>query len=216
MKLFPVTHSTPSRRGASGILIALGAFLLILLAFGGCAMGKYNGMVSAQEHVDGKWSEINNQYQRRSELVPQLVSTVKGAADFEQSTLQAVTEARASVGKLQMPATMPKDPAEIQKFFEAQQALGSSLSRLLVTAEKYPDLTATANFRDLQSQLEGTENRIAVARRDYIDAVKAYNLSIRKFPANLLAGSFGFEVLPQLETSAEVTQVPIVDFGAQK
>ena len=213
MKTSQFHSSSPSRRGLSGIWAVLGVFVLVLFLFGGCAVGKYNGIIGSQENVDGRWSEIHNQYQRRSEMVPQLVSTVKGAANFEKSTLQAVTDARASVGKLQLPSTLPDNPEDIKKFFEAQKALSSSLSRLLVTAEAYPALTATKSFQGLQSQLEGTENRIAVARRDYIDAIKAYNSNIRKFPGNLLAGAFGFERLPQLEVKEGVTEVPSIDFG---
>ncbi len=201
------------RRGLSGCIKALAAVVLVFLLGAGCVVGKYNGIVTSQENVEGRWSEIHNQYERRQDLVPQLVATVKGAGNFEKSTLKAVTDARASVGKLQLPASLPDDPEQMQKFFEAQQALGSSLSRLLVTAEAYPNLTATAGYRDLQSQLEGTENRIAVARRDYIDAVKNYNAGIRKFPGNLLASSFGFERVLQLEAKPGVTEVPVVDFG---
>ena len=219
MKPTRFSQSNPSRRGASGCWKAAGITVLILLLAGGCiaktAVDKYNGIVTSQENVDSKWSDIHNQYQRRMEMVPQLVATVKGAANFEKSTLQAVTDARASVGKMQMPSKLPDNPEDIKKFFEAQKALGSSLSRLLVTAEAYPKLTATAGFRDLQSQLEGTENRIAVARRDYIDSIKAYNSNIRKFPGNFIASSFGFESVPQLEAKECVTAVPEIDFGGE-
>ncbi len=206
-------------RGAvSTALVVVGVLLIVLLLFGGCAAGQYNRIVEADTKVDAQSSEIQNQYKRRFDLVPQLVETVKGAANFEQSTITAVTEARASVGKLQLPDKLPEDAAALQQYFEAQQGLGAALSRLLVVAENYPELKATANFADLQSQLEGTENRIAIARGDYIGAVKEYNARIRRFPGNLIAGWFGFEPKPQLELGPEVTTPPKVefDFGGEK
>ncbi len=198
-----------------GCLIAAGITLLALLLIGGCGVGAYNGIVSKDEVVTAKWSDIQNQYQRRFDLVPQLVETVKGAAGFEQSTLTEITEARASVGKLELSKEMLDDPAKLQAFFQAQDKLGGALSRLLVVAENYPTLKATENFRTLQDQLEGTENRVAVARRDYIDAVRDYNVSIRRFPGTLLAGAFGFEKHAQLEVPAGATERPDVrfDFG---
>jgi LemA protein len=204
------------RAGLNGCWIGLAAAALVLLAGGGCAVGKYNGIVSNEERVQAQWSEITNQYKRRADLVPQLVETVKGAADFESSTIKAVTEARASVGQLQLPASMPEDPEAIAAFFEAQKGLSSALSRLLVVAEDYPDLRATENFLSFQDQLEGVENRIAVARRDYIEAVKNYNTGIRRFPGNLIASTFGFERLPQLEIEGNLTEVPAVDFNFGK
>jgi LemA protein len=201
------------RAGLSGIWMFLAFLVLVLLAGGGCAVSKYNGLVSSQERVAAQWSEIENQYKRRYDLVPQLVETVKGAADFEKSTITEVTEARAAVGKTQLTPTLPEDPAKLQAFFEAQRGLSSALSRLLVTVENYPQLKASANFLSLQDQLEGTENRIAVARRDYIDAVKSYNTNVRRFPNNLLANTFGFVTLPQLQSEEDVTQRPDVDFG---
>jgi len=190
-----------------------GGLLVLLLLIGGCGVSKYNHMVAGQEGVEGSWSEIQNQYTRRFDLVPQLVETVKGAANFEKSTITAVTEARASVGKLQVPDTIPDDPAALEAYMAAQSKLGSSLGRLLLVAENYPNLKASQNFLGLQDQLEGTENRIAVARRDYIDTVKAFNTSIRKFPNNLIASSFGFEKVPQLEFDSGVQDVPSVDFN---
>ncbi len=201
-----------SKSGLNGCWIGLAAAALVMLAVGGCAVGKYNGIVSNQERVEAQWSEITNQYKRRADLVPLLVETVKGAADFERSTIIEVTEARASVGKLQLPDSLPDDPAQIAAFFEAQKGLSSALSKLLVVAENYPDLKASQNFLALQDQLEGTENRIAVARRDYIDAIRNYNTGIRRFPGNLLASSFGFERMPQLEVEEGVTEVPAVGF----
>jgi len=201
--------------GLNGCWIGLAVAALVLLAGGGCAVGKYNGIVSNEERVQAQWSEITNQYKRRADLVPQLVETVKGAADFEKSTITAVTDARASVGQLQLPA-LPEDPEAIAAFFEAQKGLSSALSRLLVVAEDYPDLRATENFLSFQDQLEGVENRIAVARRDYIESVKNYNTGIRRFPGNLIASTFGFERLPQLEIEGNVTELPKVDFNFGK
>jgi len=148
--------------------------------------------------------------------VPQLVSVVQGAAGFEQSTLTEITEARASVGKMALPAELPDDPAKLQAYLAAQQQLSGALSRLMVVAENYPNLTATKNFVALQDQLEGTENRLGTARRDYIEAVNAYNVSIRKFPGSLLAGMFGFDKHAQLETPAGVTERPAVEFDFAK
>ena len=203
-----------SRRGAvSAALVVVGVLVLLLLVLGGCAASQYNAIVGADEKVEASSSEVQNQYKRRYDLVPQLVETVKGAAEFEQSTITAVTEARASVGRLQLPDKLPEDPAQLQQYFEAQQGLGSALSRLLVVAENYPELKATQGFRDLQSQLEGTENRIAVARRDFIDSVRDFNVRIRRFPGNLFAGMFGFAPKPQLEVEAGVEQRPEIDFG---
>jgi len=202
--------------GLNGCWVGLAVAALVMLAAGGCGVGKYNGIVSNEERVGAQWSEITNQYKRRADLVPQLVETVKGAADFERSTITEVTEARASVGRMQMPENLPEDPAQIAAFFEAQKGLSSALSRLLVVAENYPDLKASQNFLALQDQLEGTENRIAVARRDYIEAVKNYNTGIRRFPGNLLASTFGFERMGQLEIEGDVTEVPEVDFNFGK
>ena len=153
-------------------------------------------------------------YQRRTDLIPNLVSTVKGVANFEKSTLIAVTEARASVGRVQLPpGAAPADAGQLAAFDRAQGQLGGALSRLLVVAEKYPDLTATANFRDLQAQLEGTENRIAVERRSFNQAVQAYDTAIRRFPAVLLAGAFGFTQKPYFTATPGSETPPKVDFG---
>ena len=206
-------HSN-NRRGSArvGCLIAAGVVLLIVLIIGGMFVGRYNTLVTAQERIEAAWSEIDNQYKRRFDLIPQLVNTVKGAADFEKSTLEAVTEARASVGRAQLPAELPTDPAQMQAYVQAQQGLGAALGRLMVVVERYPEIKANQNFLSLQDQLEGTENRIAVARRDYIDAVRIYNTARRRFPANIIAGMFGFEKQPQLELEPEVRETPQVEF----
>ena len=195
-----------------GCLIAVGGLVLLSLIFGMMLVSRYNGLVSRQETTEAAWSNIDNQYKRRFDLVPQLVATVKGAANFEKSTLTEVTEARASVGRMQMPS-IPTDPAKLQAYMQAQQGLGAALGRLFAVSERYPELKATQNFLALQDQLEGTENRIAVARRDYIDAVRNYNTHRRKFPTNLLANSFGFEKQAQLEIEVEQRETPTVDFG---
>lgn len=199
-----------------GCLIAGGIVALVLVLFGGCGVASYNGIVTKGERTEAAWSEIQNQYQRRFDLVPQLVSVVKGAAEFEQSTLTEITEARASVGKMALPAELPDDPAKLQAFMAAQQQLSGALQRLLVVAENYPTLKATENFHSLQVDLAGTENRIAVARRDYIEAVNAYNVSIRRFPGTVLAGLFGFEKHAQLETPEGVSERPAVEFDFSK
>jgi LemA protein len=203
-----------NRRGSTrvGCLVAIGVVVVIVLIIGGTAVGRYNQLVTSQERIEAAWSEIDNQYKRRFDLIPQLVNTVKGAADFEKSTLEAVTEARASVGRAQLPAGLPTDPAQLQAYAQAQQGLGAALGRLMVVVERYPDIKANQNFLSLQDQLEGTENRIAVARRDYIDAVLAYNTARRRFPGSIIAGMFGFEKQPQLELQPEVRETPKVEF----
>ncbi len=204
-----------SSRGAmkTGCLVAAGAVGAIAVVLGMMLVGRYNALVGLQEKVSASWSEIDNQYKRRFDLVPQLVATVQGAADFERSTLEAVTEARASVGRAQLPPGLPNDPARLQAYVEAQQGLGAALGRLFAVVEQYPDIKANQNFLSLQDQLEGTENRIAVARRDYIDAVRDYNTSRRRFPTNLIAGIFNFDAVPQLQIEAEERATPQVEFN---
>ena len=200
---------------AGKILLAIaGLFIALVLVVVVWAVGSYNGMVSLQQGVDAQWAQVQNVYQRRADLVPNLVNTVKGAANFEKSTLTAVTEARASVGRVQLPAgAAPTDPQQLAAFDRAQGQLGSALSRLLVVSEQYPDLKATANFRDLQAQLEGTENRIAVERRNFNAAVQAYDTAIRRFPGVLLAGAFGFSSRPYFSATPGSETPPKVDFG---
>ena len=172
----------------------------------------YNGFVGKQEAANGAWAQVQNVYQRRADLVPNLVETVKGAAHFEKSTLSAVVEARAKVGSLSVDKSILNDPAQFKKFEAAQGELSSSLSRLMVVVEKYPELTATQNFRDLQVQLEGTENRIAVERRAFNDAVIAYNTAIRRMPASLVAGFGHFAERPYFEAEAQAQKAPPVKF----
>lgn len=204
-----------ARRGAMSQGCIVGIVALALLA--GVALflvSRYNSMATGKANVAAKWADIDNQYKRRYELIPQLVKVVEGAANFEKSTLQAVVDARASVGKIQIPAEALEDPAKMQQYMAAQQALSGAVSRLLVTAENYPALKATEGFLTLQSQVEGSDNRIAVARTGYIESVRDYNRSIVTFPGNLMAGMFGFRELPQLEAAApEERSVPKIDFG---
>lgn len=171
----------------------------------------YNAFVTAEEEVNKAWSQVENVYQRRADLVPQLVSTVKGAAEFEKSTFEAVTEARAQASSIKLdPSQMTE--ADLQQFQQAQDNLSKSLGRLMVTVEKYPDLKATANFKDLQAQLEGTENRIAVERKKFNEAAQNYNTMIRRFPKNLLAKIYGFEKRPYFQASPEASQAPVIEF----
>jgi len=184
---------------------------LVMLPLAGCG---YNTIQSRDEQVKASWSEVLNQYQRRADLVPNLVDTVKGYAEQEQRVLIAVTEARAKVGSIQATPQLLEDPAAFARFQAAQGALSSALARLLVVTENYPQLKSDANFRDLQAQLEGTENRIAVARNRYIQAVQAYNVTVRSFPSNLSAMMFGYRVKPNLTVADEavVSKPPAVDF----
>lgn len=195
---------------ATKILIGLVALAVI---FGLYVVSSYNGLVGMQQATDAQWAQVQNVYQRRADLVPNLVSTVSGAANFEKSTLMAVTEARASVGRVQLPSgSAPTDPAQLAAFQQAQGQLGSALSRLLVVSEQYPDLKATAGFRDLQAQLEGTENRIAVERGRFNEIVQAYDTAIRRFPAVLLAGALGFAPRPYFSATPGSDTPPKVQF----
>lgn len=189
---------------------ALVAILVILLVLGIAVAGSYNRLVGLQEGVESAWSEVENHYQRRADLVPNLVSTVRGAADFERETFTQVTEARARVGQVNVEG-LP-DAQQLERFQQAQGELSSALSRLLVVVERYPELTATQAFRDLQVQLEGTENRIAVARGRYNEAAQVYNTSRRRFPTVLVAGFMGFDQRPYFEAEQGAEEVPRVEF----
>jgi LemA protein len=190
------------------VLIVIVALILIL---GGCGCGGYNKMVNLDEEVKAKWANVQSDYQRRADLIPNLVSTVKGAANFEQETLTRVIEARASATQIKIdPDNLT--PENIQRYQKAQGELGSALSRLLVVAEQYPTLQATQNFRDLQAQLEGTENRIKVSRNDFNTAVQNYNSTIRRFPNNLFAGMFGFTRKEGFAAEAGAENAPKVEF----
>jgi len=190
------------------IIAIVGAILLL----GGCGCSGYNGLVSKDQGVKGAWGKVQSEYQRRSDLIPNLVSTVKGAADFEKSTLEAVIGARAKATQTVIdPANLT--PENIARFQQAQGELSGALSRLLVTIEQYPDLKANQNFRDLQAQLEGTENRIKTARNDFNDAVQSYNTSVKSFPTVLFAGMFGFSEKGYFAADAGAEKSPTVDFG---
>lgn len=175
----------------------------------------YNTLQAQDEAIKASWAEVLNQYQRRSDLVPNLVNTVKGYASHEKEVLIQVTEARAKVGSIQMDADSINDPAALKRFSEAQGGLSSSLSRLLLVTENYPQLKSDALFRDLQAQLEGTENRITVARNRYIQAVQSYNTTVRSFPSNLTAIVVGLQVKPSftVENEKAVSTAPAVNFG---
>ncbi|MDX3905460.1 MAG: LemA family protein [Pigmentiphaga sp.] len=192
------------------------AFLAVLaLGLSGCG---YNELQRADEQVKASWSEVLNQYQRRADLIPNLVNTVKGYASHEQETLTAVTNARAQATGINATPELVNDPDAFAKFDAAQQQLSSALSRLMVVVERYPDLKANENFRDLQAQLEGTENRITVARNRYIKSVQDYNIIVRSFPSNLTAKVFGYPVKANFSVANEnaISTPPTVDFGGNK
>ena len=196
--------------GCGGVLLV---FVLIAVIFTIMAMGKYNTLVKLDQGVNQSWAQVQNVYQRRADLIPNLVNTVKGAADFEKTTLIAVTEARASVGQLKINQNQaPKTAEELERFQAAQGELGNALSRLLVVAEQYPQLKANENFRVLQTQLEGTENRIAVERRTFNQTVQDYNTVVKSFPTVLYAGMLGFQPRPYFRAQEGAEQVPTVNF----
>ena len=192
--------------------LALGLAAMGLL-LSGCG---YNAIQTQDEQIKSAWSEVLNQYQRRADLIPNLVNTVKGYAAQESSVLLGVTQARAKVGSIQATPELVNDPAAFAKFQAAQGELSSALSRLLVVTENYPQLKSDQNFRDLQAQLEGTENRITVARNRYIQAVQNYNVTVRSFPGNLTAMIFGYKPKPNftVENEAVISKPPAVDFAA--
>jgi LemA protein len=184
--------------------------LVALLTVSGCGYNKLQGL---DEEVKGAWGEVQNQYQRRADLVPSLVNTVKGAAKFEQDTLQQVIQARAAATSVKVDANALNNPETFKKFEQAQSQLSSALSRLLVVVERYPDLKANQNFQNLQAQLEGTENRIAVARKRYIERVTVYNTAVRSFPENLTAKYLlGLEVRPTFSADEAAQKPPEVKF----
>lgn len=190
-----------------GCVGALVAVILLSVLVGG---GVYNRLVGLEEQVDAAWAQVENVYQRRADLIPNLVETVRGARDFERETLEAVVEARSRVG--QMSFDEAPSPEQMLEFQSAQGELGAALSRLLVVVEQYPELRATEAFRDLQVQLEGTENRIAVERKRYNDVAADYNTARRSFPTNFLAGLFGFESKAYFEAEAGADEPPRVEF----
>lgn len=190
------------------VLIVVVAFVLIL---GGCGCNGYNKMINLDEDVKAKWANVQSDYQRRSDLIPNLVNTVKGAANFEQETLTGVIEARAKATSVNINAG-DLTPEKMAQFQQAQGELSGALSRLLVTVERYPELKANQNFMDLQKQLEGTENRIKVSRNDFNSAVQGYNSTVRRFPNNLFAGMFGFKVRDGFKADPGAERAPEVKF----
>lgn len=193
------------------------ALIIVVIVFasmiGGCG---YNTLQATDEQIKASWAEVMNQYKRRADLIPNLINTVKGFAEQEKEVLLGVTNARARVGGIQATPELINDPEAFAKFQNAQGQLSGALSRLLAVAENYPELKSNANFRDLQAQLEGTENRIAVARNRYIKAVQEYNTEVRSFPSNLTAMLFGYQTKPSftVENEQEISAAPKVDFGA--
>lgn len=202
-----------------GLLGCVGALILVLIIGGVYFVSVRNNLVGLEEQVNSQWAQVESQYQRRFDLIPNLVRTVQGAANFEKSTLEAVVNARARVGQVTMPSGPPAAASNItanqqqmDQFAAAQQGLSSALSRLLVVVERYPELKANANFRDLQSQLEGTENRIAVERQRFNDTAQQFNTAIRRFPANVVARMSGFEQRAYFKGVAGSSQAPDVNF----
>jgi LemA protein len=191
---------------------AVALLLLIVLGFAGCA--GYNRLVGLNQGVDAQWAQVENVYQRRADLIPNLVATVSGAANFEKSTITEVTAARATVGQVKLdPGQAPTDPARLAEFQRAQDGLSSALSRLLVVAERYPELRATAAFRDLQAQIEGSENRITVERQKFNDAVQRYNTGVKTLPGVLYAGLLGYQPKPYFTAKAGSDTPPKVEFN---
>jgi LemA protein len=194
-------------------LVVVAALVFVAL-IGGC--NSYNRLNTLKQLVDKSWADVQNVYQRRADLIPNLVKTVEGAANFEKSTLAEVTQARQQVNSIKIdPSTAPNDPAVLQRFQQMQDGLSSALSRLLVVAERYPDLKATAAFRDLQTQLEGTENRISVERGRFNEAVQGYNTAVNAMPARLYAGAFGFPPKPYFSAREGSEVPPPVSFDFQ-
>jgi LemA protein len=196
-----------------GVIFA-GLFALVVIAVL-ATIGTYNGLNAYNQLVDAKWGDVQGAYQRRYDLIPNLVETVKGAANFEKETLTAITQARASVGQIKLDQA-PTDPKDVERFAMAQQGLGTALSRLLVVSEKYPELKSTTHFRDLQAQIEGTENRINVARHEYNEAVRMLNTSIGSFPGKFVAGFGPFVPKTYFKVeSEEAAKAPKVNFSSK-
>jgi LemA protein len=195
-----------------GCLIAAGVVVLILVLWG---VGSYNGLVGSREAVNSQWSQVENVYQRRADLIPNLVASVKGAAEFERTTLNEVVSARSRVGQVtaQAPGEILSDPQKFQQFQQAQDQLSSALSRLLVVVERYPELKAVQGFQDLMVQLEGTENRISTERRRFNEVAQDYNTRLKRFPTVLVASMMGFQPRPYFQSQPGAETAPKVDFG---
>lgn len=207
--------------GRLGLLGCLGALVLIVLIGGGWFVGVRNNLVSLDQQVQAQWAQVENDYQRRFDLIPNLVRTVQGAANFEKSTLEAVINARSRVGQVAAPSggppgtqsNLPNDPNAMAQFAGAQENLSGALSRLLVVVERYPDLKSNQNFLELQSQLEGTENRIAVERRRYNEVAQQFNTAVLRFPANMVANMSGFKPKAYFKGAAGSQNAPEVNFN---
>jgi LemA protein len=198
--------------GCLGLLIV--GIIILAIIVGASWADSYNKLVSQSQDVNQAWAEVENQYQRRSDLIPNLVSTVSGAANFEKSTLVAVTDARASVGQIKLdPSKAPDNQADLDKYKAAQDSLGSAVSRLLVVSENYPNLRSDQNFVDLQAQLEGTENRVTVARNAFNQAVQSYDTTVQSFPTNIIAGFSHFQTKPYFQATAGSETAPKVNFN---
>lgn len=202
-------QQTKHHRG--GISVTLIVIIVLVVLFALFLISKYNGMVQQQEAVNTSWSQVENQYQRRADLIPNLVETVKGYASHERETLEGVIEARSKATSTTIdPSKMTEE--QLAKFQTGQAELSNALSRLMVVVERYPELKADENFRQLQAQLEGTENRITVARKDFNDAAQRYNITIRRFPNNIVAGIFGFKTRPYFQALEGADKAPTVKF----
>lgn len=201
-------------RTTVGCIVVAGLVLLVGLLVGGAIFGTYNRLVAAEQGVEAQWAQVENVYQRRADLVPNLVSTVRGAAEFERTTLNEVIQARAQVGQLEVSPEILEDPQAFGRFQQAQDALSGALSRLLVTVERYPQLQAVPAFRDLMVQLEGTENRIAVERRRFNEVARDYNTAIRRVPAAWFVALLGWDFEPKVyfESRPGADEVPEVEF----
>ena len=199
-----------------GLAIGLGCLaviIIVILILASSAWGTYNTMVTLQQSVDSSWAQVENVYQRRADLIPNLVATVKGYAAHEKEVFEAVTASRSQVGSIKVTPEMLNNPAELQKFQQAQAGLTGALSRLLAVAENYPDLKANQNFLELQSQLEGTENRIAVERKRFNEAAQSYNTKIMQFPENVFARIFNFQKKAYFQAAPGSNEAPAVDFS---
>src|ERR1043165_8019569 len=195
-----------------GVVFAILLFIVVIAAL--ALSGSYNRLVRLQQTLDQSWAQVQNVYQRRADLIPNLVNTVSGAANFEKSTLTEVTNARASVGRVQLdPNRAPTDAAQLEQFQAAQGQLSNALSRLLVVVERYPELKANQNFLGLQAQLEGTENRISVERSNYNEVVQRFNTAVRRFPTTLIAGMLGFSPRPFFNAQPGAERAPTVNFN---
>jgi len=194
------------------LLLVVGALVALLLLAVGCSVSSYNGLVALDQDVQKQWAQVENVYQRRADLVPNLVETVKGSAKFERETLKEVIDARARAVEASPRGSAPAAPEQLSRFQQSQDQLGSALSRLMVVVERYPELKSTQNFRDLQAQLEGTENRIAVERMRFNEAAQAFNTKLKRFPTVLVAGLLGFKERPYFTATPGADRPPAVKF----